>query len=105
MAMTAQERSAKARQKRIDRGETILRLPVLDCTRQQLAELMAWSGVTEQAEAVTLLIKTAHKAGRERSAEFIEVPRHEIEVGESVARNVFNAGARESARLDSQDED
>ena len=59
MAMTTAERSALARKRRAERGETILHLPTLAGTRHQLAELMEWHGIEEMAEAVTLLILNA----------------------------------------------
>lgn len=99
-AKTQQERSAKSAAKRAARGETILRLPALQATKDQLLELMQWHGFTEQAEVMSLLILNAHSMGAEGSAPLLAVPRHEITVSETVARNLRQSGAREAARLD-----
>ena len=63
MAKTVQERSAKAAQKRIAVQEEELRLRVRPGTRQALADLMNWSGITEQGEAMTLMIHHLHALG------------------------------------------
>lgn len=88
MALTTKERSAAARQRRAERGETILRLPTLAGTRQQLEELMRWHGIEEQAEAMTLLINNAHALGQAGSAALLDVPRHEYTPPEKVARRI-----------------
>ena len=48
MAKTVQERWAKAAHKRIVVQEGELRLRVRTGTRQALADLIEWSGITEQ---------------------------------------------------------
>lgn len=94
MAMTPAERSARARQRRAERGETILRLPTLAGTRHQLEELMRWHGIEEQAEAMTLLIHNAHALGKEASAALLAVPRHEYTPSENVARRIHEFNER-----------
>lgn len=88
MSASTQARSAKTAAKRAARGEIILRLPTLPGTRQQLAELMAWHGIEEYAEAMTLLIANAHALGPAGSAQAMAVPRHEIHISASVAREL-----------------
>lgn len=86
MAAAQKDRSAKTAAKRKRRGEEELRLHCLPGTRQALAELMTWSGIEEQGEAITLMIHHLHGLGRAKSAQFLAVPRHEYEVPRNVAR-------------------
>lgn len=64
--MTQQERSAKSAEKRKALNEVELRLSVVVGTRALLSELMEWSGIEEQAEAITLAIRNLHGKGRRR---------------------------------------
>ena len=89
MAKTVQERSAKAAQKRIVVQEEELRLRVRPGTRQALTDLMEWSGITEQGEAMTLMIHRLHDLGSKSKA-LLEPPRHEFEISENVARDFRN---------------
>ena len=99
MAKTVQERSAKAAQKRIAVQEEELRLRVRPGTRQALADLMEWSGITEQGEAMTLMIHHLHGLGSGGALPLLEPPRHEITVSLAVARKLGQFRARESLRL------
>ena len=99
MAKTVQERSAKAAQKRIVAQEEELRLRVRPGTRQALADLMEWSGITEQGEAMTLMIHHLHGLGSGGALPLLEPPRHEITVSPAVARKLEQFRARESLRL------
>lgn len=99
-AKTQQERSAKAALKRAELDETELRHRCRRGTRDKLAELMAWHGITEQAEAIQLLIWNAHALGPEGSAPAMAIPRHEYALSESVARELYQQGAKEAASLD-----
>jgi hypothetical protein len=90
MAATQKERSAKSAKKRIAVGEEELRLRVRPGTRQALAELMEWSGITEQGEAMTLMIHHLHALGSARSLALLEPPRHVFEPSEKVAREFRN---------------
>lgn len=100
MALTTQQRSERARLKRAQRGETILRLPTLAGTRQQLEELMRWHGIEEQAEAMTLLISNAHALGQAGSAALLAVPRHSYAPSPAVARHAREAGRKAAEQLD-----
>ena len=99
MAKTVQERSAKAAQKRIVTQEEELRLRVRPGTRQALTDLMEWSGITEQGEAMTLMIHHLHDLGPAGSAQFMSAPRHEITISENVSRKLELAYNREALRI------
>ena len=99
MAATQKDRSAKTAAKRKTRGEEELRLHTLAGTRQALAELMAWSGIEEQGEAITLMIHHLHGLGPAGSAQFLSAPRHEITISENVSRKLELAYNRESLRI------
>ena len=85
MAKTVQERSAKAAQKRLVVQEEELRLRVRPGTRQALADLMEWSGITEQGEAMTLMIHHLHALGAGDALPLLPPPRHKYEISQSVA--------------------
>lgn len=99
-ALSQKERSARAAAKRAALGETELRHRVRPGIRAMLDDLMTWHGIEEQAEAIQLLILNAHAAGPDGSAPLLAVPRHEFRPSESVARQLYRAGAAEAARLD-----
>jgi hypothetical protein len=63
MAAAQKDRSAKTAARRKTRGEEEIRLHCMAGTRQALAELMAWSGIEEQGEAITLMIHHLHELG------------------------------------------
>ena len=54
-----------------------------------LADLMEWSGITEQGEAMTLMIHRLHGLGSKSKA-LLEPPRHEFEISENVTREFRN---------------
>jgi len=85
MAKSNADRSAKAAAKRKERGEVEIRFHSLPATRQALAELMAWSGIEEQGEAITLMIHHLHALGPQRSAPLLAPPRHVIELSQNVS--------------------
>ncbi|MCF5656983.1 hypothetical protein [Pseudomonas poae] len=85
MAKTVQERSAKTARKRVALAEEELRLRVRPGTRQALADLMEWSGITEQGEALTLMIHHLHGLGPGGALPLLEIPRHEIRLSKIVA--------------------
>lgn len=65
---TQQERSKAAAAKRDRLGEVEQRHQVPHGTRDMLWCLMRWNGITEQAEAMQLLILNAHALGQQGSA-------------------------------------
>jgi hypothetical protein len=85
MAKSNAERSAKAAAKKKERGEEEIRLHCLPGTRQALAELMAWSGIEEQGEAITLMIHHLHGLGPGGALPMLEPPRHVIEISQNVS--------------------
>lgn len=68
-------------------------------TRQALADLMAWSGIEEQGEAITLMIHHLHALGPQKSAPLLTPPRHEITISENVSAQLAIAYQRESLRI------
>ena len=86
MAAQQKERSAKTAARRKARGEEEIRLHCMAGTRQALAELMAWSGIEEQGEAITLMIHHLHALGPQKCLPLLDPPRHEITISENVSR-------------------
>lgn len=103
MAMTSQQRSAKAAEKRRQRGEEELRHRVRPGIKAKLADLMAWHGIEEISEAVQLMTLNLHALGPEGSAPAFAVPRHEITISENVAHKLRATGAAEAERLDQEE--
>ena len=99
MAAAQKDRSAKTAAKRKIRREEELRLHTLAGTRQALADLMAWHGIEEQGEAMTLMIHHLHGLGPAGSAQFLSAPRHEYVISENVSRKLKLAYEREALRL------
>lgn len=85
MAKTNAERSAKSAAKKKSRGEEEIRLHCLRGTRQALAELMSWSGIDEQGEAITLMIHHLHGLGPGGALPLLTPPRHVYEIPENVS--------------------
>ena len=85
-AVPQEERSAKTARKRVANAEEELRLRVRPGTRQALADLMEWSGITEQGEAMTLMIHHLHAMGSAKCQPLLNPPRHEIAISKNVAR-------------------
>ena len=102
MAAAQKERSAKTAARRKTRGEEEIRLHCMAGTRQALAELMAWSGIEEQGEAITLMIHRLHELGLQKCLPMLDPPRHEYVTPENVSRKLELAYARESLRLESE---
>ncbi|MDG6423767.1 hypothetical protein QCD74_09485 [Pseudomonas syringae pv. actinidiae] len=85
MALTPQQRNERTALKRQKAGEEELRLRVRPGTKQALSELMAWAGIEEQGEALTLMIHHLHSLGPGGALPMLEIPRHEITVSNIVA--------------------
>lgn len=88
MAAEQKDRSAKTAARRKARGEEEIRLHCMAGTRQALAELMAWGGIEEQGEAITLMIHHLHALGPGRALPLLTPPRHEITISPLVARKL-----------------
>ena len=78
--MTQQERSARSAEKRKALSEVELRLSVVAGTRALLGELMEWSGIEEQAEAITLAIHHLHGKGRHGALQTLE---YQVSIGDA----------------------
>lgn len=99
MAKSNAERSEKAAAKRKSRGEVEVRLHTLPATRQALAELMAWSGIEEQGEAITLMIHHLHGLGPGGALPLLTPPRHEYVIPENVSRSLDIARLRAEMKM------
>lgn len=100
MAKSIADRSAKAAAKRKERGEEEIRLHCLSGTRQALAELMAWSGIEEQGEAITLMIHHLHGLGPGGALPLLAPPPlHGYVIPENVSRKLKLAHDREALRI------
>ena len=99
MAAQQKERSAKTAARRKARGEEELRMHAMAGTRQALADLMAWHGIEEQGEAMTLMIHHLHALGPAGSAPLLKPPRHKISINENVSRKLELAYNREALRI------
>ena len=51
---------------------------------------MEWSGITEQGEAMTLMIHYLHALGYAHCQPLLEPPRHNVQISENVAREFRN---------------
>ena len=105
MAAAQKERSAKTAARRKTRGEEELRFHTMAGTRQALADLMAWHGIEEQGEAMTLMIHHLHGLGPAGSAQFLTPPRHEITISENVSRKLELAYQRQAIQAFNFEED
>ena len=99
MAVAQKDRSAKTAAKRKTRGGEEIRLHCMAGTRQALADLMAWHGIEEQGEAMTLMIHHLHGLGPGGALPLLDPPRHVIEV----SKNVSLAFHRKSLQMIQQD--
>ncbi|PHH38685.1 hypothetical protein [Pseudomonas putida] len=99
MAKSNADRSAKAAAKRKERGEEEIRLHCLPGTRQALAELMSWSGIEEQGEAITLMIHHLHGLGPGGALPLLTPPQHEYVITENVSRKLEMAYKREQLKM------
>ncbi|WP_460373008.1 hypothetical protein ACOYXF_08815 [Pseudomonas sp. Tul1A2] len=76
-----------------------MRLHCLPGTCQALAELMAWSGIEEAGETITLMIHHLHSRGPGGALPLLEPPQHEYVIPENVSRKLKLAFDRESLRV------
>lgn len=101
--LTQRERSAKSAEKRKALNEEELRLRVRPGTKQALSELMEWSELEEQGEALTLMIHHLHALGKDGAVAFLTPPRHIYQISKNVARKLEREGKRESINLLNED--
>lgn len=102
MAANNQQRSAKRNAARQAKGVEELRLLTMAGTRAALADLMAWHGIEQQGEAMTLMIHNMHALGPDGSASAFTAPRHKFEITENVARALMAQGERQATRMDAE---
>ncbi len=100
MAKTQQERNDASKAKDADRGAEDLRLKTYPGTAAALAALMQRHGIEQKGEAMSLMLINLAAMPAELSAPAFAVPRHEIEVSESVARAIAEEGRKEAKRLE-----
>ncbi|WP_122870138.1 hypothetical protein, partial [Pseudomonas viridiflava] len=67
------------------------------------SDLLAWAGMEQQGEAMTLMIHHLHAMGPGGALPMLEVPRHEITVSPNVAHKLQLAYNREALRICSDD--
>ncbi|MCK0543533.1 hypothetical protein JTE78_12245 [Pseudomonas syringae pv. aptata] len=99
MALNQKQRDERTALKRQKAGEEELRLRVRPGTKQALSELMAWAGIEEQGEALTLMIHHLHSLGPGGALPMLEVPRHKITISPKVAHKLQLAYNREALRI------
>lgn len=90
MALTQKQRDERTALKRQKAGEEELRLRVRPGTKQALSDLMAWAGIEEQGEAMTLMIHHLHALGSAKCQPLLNPPRHGYEPSQIVAREFRN---------------
>jgi hypothetical protein len=103
MALAQKDRDKRRHDKAARLQEEDLRLKVRPGTKQALAELMEWSGLEEQGEALTLMIHHLHALGPGGALPLLSAPRHIYVIPENVARKLEIAYSREALRICSDD--
>jgi hypothetical protein len=86
MALNQKQRDERRHEKAAKLQEEDLRLKVRPGTKQALLELMQWSGIEEQGEAMTLMIHHLHGLGPGGALPLLSPPRHEYKPSGKVAR-------------------
>ena len=100
MAKTQQDRNDASKAKDAERGAEDLRLKTYPGTAAALAALMQRHGIEQKGEAMSLMLINLAAMTAEQSAPAFAIPRHEIEVSESVARAIAEEGRKEAKRLE-----
>jgi len=101
--MNQAERDRIRREKSARLQKEDLCLKVRPGTKQALLELMEWSGIEEQGEAMTLMIHHLHGLGPGGALPLLEPPRHEITLSPAVAQKLHQFRAREELRFETKD--
>ncbi|MFY1052343.1 hypothetical protein ACOQNP_12075 [Ectopseudomonas khazarica] len=104
MTKTQKDRDQGVARRRKDAGEVELRHRVRPGILTILADLMEWGEHTERTECLQTLLLNVHALGRDQAAALLQPPRHEIQLSETVALQLYQEGAREAGRLDRQDQ-
>lgn len=104
MAKTQKDRDQATAERRNKAGEVELRHRVRPGILAILTELMEWGEHTERTECLQTLLLNVHALGRDQAAALLQPPRHEIQLSESVARQLYQQGAEQAGRLDRQEQ-
>ncbi|AQT08882.1 hypothetical protein A9978_31570 [Pseudomonas sp. UMC65] len=72
--------------------------------RDRLATITAALGESKDRNTIWRLIAYAHSLGPDGSAPLLEIPRHQIEVPQSVARKLRQAGFAESLQMNAEED-
>jgi len=103
MAKTVQERSAKAAQKRLAVAEKELRHKVRPGIEQAMERICARGKTPIISEVLQIAIMKMDLMADDELVAFLSYPRHEIVVGEKVARQLYSHGQRQASRLDAEE--
>lgn len=104
MAKPQKDRDADTARRRAEAGEVELRHRVRPGILAILTELMEWGEHSERTECLQTLLLNVHALGRDQAAALLQPPRHEIQLSESVARQLYQQGAEQAGRLDRQEQ-
>ena len=88
MAKSQQERNQASAEKDAARGAEELRLKTYPGTAAALATLMQRHDIEQKGEAMSLMLINLAAMPAEQSAPAFAIPRHEIRISESVAREL-----------------
>lgn len=69
-------------------------LPFPDAIHSALEELMEWHGYEDRREALSTMILRLHEAGREASAPYLSVFRHDYTPDEALVQRLVVEGAK-----------
>ena len=61
------------------------------------------AGITETSELLQVVLLNMERLSDEAFTELTTPPRHTFEIGENVARDLYQLGARRAAKLDADD--
>ena len=98
MAKSAQERSAKAAQKRLAVAEKELRHKVRPGIQQAIERICARGQTPIIGEVLQIAIMKMDLMRDDELADFLSYPRHEIVISENVAREFHNQSLAELRR-------
>ncbi|WP_095093886.1 hypothetical protein [Pseudomonas sp. Irchel 3A5] len=94
MAMTPTQRNDKLKGRRTKFAEKELRHRVRPGIEQAIGRISARAGKIATSEMLQIAVLKMDLMGDEELSAFLRYPRHEIIVSESVARDIYDHGAR-----------
>lgn len=104
MALTQQQRDENTKAKRKKTGDEELRHRVRPGTKACLERNKTRAGITETSELLQVVLLNMEGLDDQAFAALATPPRHEIEISENVARDLYRQGARRAAALDASDQ-